>query len=70
MDVWAVGRAPAGVFSYAFPKEFVKKTKAEHDGAQVSRVRPNSLKSRMLTRGLVAGLLPSYARDSRAGETE
>lgn len=35
MDVWAVGRAPAGAYSYAFPKDFIKKTKSQHGGAQV-----------------------------------
>lgn len=35
MDVWAVGRAPAGAYSYEFPKDFVKKNPAHH-GAHVS----------------------------------
>ncbi|KAK4053914.1 glycosylphosphatidylinositol anchor biosynthesis [Microbotryomycetes sp. JL221] len=35
MDVWSISRAPAGAFSYAFPKDFVDKTEAKHQGAHV-----------------------------------
>lgn len=35
MDVWAVGRTPAGAYSYPFPEEH-RKTHPAHDGASVS----------------------------------
>ncbi|KAK4054445.1 glycosylphosphatidylinositol anchor biosynthesis [Microbotryomycetes sp. JL201] len=35
MDVWHIGRVPAGAYSYSFPKDWVKKTKSQHEGAHV-----------------------------------
>lgn len=49
MDVWTVGRVPAGAYSYAFPPEHVKKNPG-NDSARVSPIVSPLADIRRLTR--------------------